>query len=633
MLLLMRKRIGTFVVRIFAVLLILGFGAWGIQDMLDYRVGGGGAIAEVGESRLDPNQLYREVNQEIARLRPMFGNRLDMEMARRLGLVDAVLNRQIDSLATSESATKLGVVVSDELVRSVIVAEPTFKGLAGGFDRDRFQQVLQATGISEAAYVEDVRQSVASQQVLASLAAGATAPNAWVEAVYRYREETRTAESVFVADKDSGSGAEPTAEQLQKFYDANKQTFTAPEYRAVRFVRLDAVELAKEVEVGEDALKEAFARRADEFVTLERRTVRQIIIPDEAKAKAAAKRLAEGADFLTVAKEDAGQEAATVELGEIVKGDLLGELADPVFAAKAGSVTEAIKSPLGWHIFQIVSVKAGGTQTFEQVSEKLKKDIAHEKALDGLYGLSNKFEDALGGGATIEEAAKQLNLKVEKVGAIDAEGLDRAGKAVEGLPAGPGFPALAFSTEEGADSAMTEAGESGFYILHVDKVTKPALRPFDEVKAKVADGWKAEERRKSAESRAKAIVDAVNGGKALADVLATTPLKAEVSTPLRRDGRGAGSAFDGKLVGQLFNVAPGKAVMGRIGDGFRVAVLKDVKAADPAADKKGVEELDAALSQSLQGDVVRGLQVAYRNEVGVKVYRETMEQLFGKKQQ
>ncbi|MEK9752849.1 MAG: peptidyl-prolyl cis-trans isomerase, partial [Rhodospirillaceae bacterium] len=462
----------------------------------------------------------------------MFGNRLDMEMARRLGFVDAVLNRQIDELATSVSASRLGVAISDDLVRSVIVEEPNFKGLAGGFDRARFEQMLQAMGLSEAGYVEEVRRSVSSQQVLATLAAGATAPRAWVEAVYRYREETRTAESVFVADKDSGSGAEPTATQLQAFYEANKQTYSAPEYRALRFVRLDAAELAKEIELGDDVLKEAYERRADEFVTQEKRKVRQIIIPDEAKAKAAAKRLAEGADFLTVAKEDAGQEAGTVDLGEIVKGDLLGELADPVFAAKAGAVTQPLKSPLGWHIFQVVEVKPGGTQSFEQARDKLKKDLAHEKALDGLYELSNKFEDALGGGATIEEAAKQLNLKVEKLDAIDAEGLDRAGKPIEGLPAGGNFATTAFAIEEGADSAMTEAGESGFFILRVDKITKPALRRFEEVKDKVAEGWKAEERRKAAEARAKAIQDAVNAGTTLADVLAPTPLKLESSEPL-----------------------------------------------------------------------------------------------------
>lgn len=631
MLLLMRKRIGSLVVKVFALLLILGFGAWGIQDMLGYQVGGGGAIAEVGEARLGPNQLYRDVNREIARLRPMFGNRLDMETARRLGLVDMVLNRQLDELATGESARALGVAVSDELIRRVIVAEPTFKGLAGNFDRQRFEQILQASGLSETGYVAEVRRTVASRQLLGSVAAGAVAPKAWVNAVYRYREERRTADSVFVADASSGSGAEPTAAELQAYYDAHKKTFTAPEYRAVTYVRLDAGELAKEIELSDDALREAYEHRAGEFITPEKRKLRQMIIPDEAKAKTAHKRLTEGADFLAVAKEFAGQDAASVELGEIVKPDLLAELADPAFAAEAGSVTEALKSPLGWHILQVLSVTPGGSMSFEQARPKLQKDLALEKALDGLYELSNKFEDALGGGATLEEAAKSLDLKVEKIAALDAQGRDRAGKALDGLPGG-GFAALAFATDEATDSAMTEDGDKGFYMLHVDKVSKPALRPFDEVKDKVAEGWKAEQRRKSAQARAKAILDAVNGGKPLTDVLAPTPLKPETSEPLRRDGRGGGGAFDGALIAELFKISVGKAVMGRVGDGYRVAVLKTVTTPDPAADRKATEELADSLAQSLQGDVVQGLQLAFRQEVGVKVFQQAIDQLFGNNQ-
>ena len=103
MLLLMRKRIGSVVVKAFAFLLILGFGSWGIQDMLDYQFGGGGAIAEVGEMRLEPNGVYREVNQEIVRMRPLFGGKLDMEQARKLGLVDMVLNRQLDARQEANS--------------------------------------------------------------------------------------------------------------------------------------------------------------------------------------------------------------------------------------------------------------------------------------------------------------------------------------------------------------------------------------------------------------------------------------------------------------------------------------------------------------------------------------------------
>ncbi|MBT3172834.1 MAG: hypothetical protein HN333_15560, partial [Rhodospirillaceae bacterium] len=436
----------------------------------------------------------------------------------------------------------------------------------------------------------------------------------------------RVVDSVFVPDAASGSVAEPTDSQLRSQYETDKKTHTAPEYRAVSYVRLDADELAKEIAVSEDDLRAAYDQRIDEFSTPEKRNVRQMLISDEAKAKSAHQRVAEGADFLVVAKEVAGQDASAVELGDVTRDDLLPELADAVFALSAGQTSTPVKSALGWHIIQVTTVSGGGTMSFEEAKPKLQKEMAREKAIDGLYELSNTFEDALGGGATLDEAARQLNLKLLKIAAIDQQGNDRTGKAVENVPAPQAFVATTFATEENAESALTEAGEAGFFIVRVDKVTAPALRPFDEVKSKVSDAWKAEQRRAQAEARAKAILDAVNGGKPLAEAIGVQPLEVMPSKPLSRDGRGGGADFNAELIAQVFELksaqAATKATMGRVGEGYRIAVLKTVTEANPAADTKGVEELAGVLGRSLQGDIAGQLQVAFREDVGVKVYQQ-----------
>ena len=462
MLLLMRKRIGSVVIKVFAFLLILGFGSWGIQDMLGYQFGGGGAIAEVGDMRLEPNGFYREVNQEIARMRPMFGGKLDMEQARKLGLVDMVLNRQLDSMATMVIANKLGIAISDKLVRTEIKSEPMFKGLAGNFDKDRFHQLLNVNGLSEKTYVQKVQANLASQQILGSMSAGASAPKNWVNTIYRAREEKRNTDTIFVADKYLGDVVEPTLTQLRSHFDANKRNYMAPEYRGLSYVHLNINELAKEVSIGLEALREAFDQRADEFITQETRKVRQMIIADESKATSAYKRMTEGSDFLIVAKEVAGLKPSAIDLGYITKGDLMPELSGSVFEANKGDVTVPVKSALGWHIFEIQDVRPGGTQSFGEVKAKLQKEMAREKAIDSLYELSNKFEDVLGGGGSLEDAANQINLKVHKINSIDKEGRDGAGLAAEGLSASQIFLQIAFSTEEQAESSMTESEGSGF---------------------------------------------------------------------------------------------------------------------------------------------------------------------------
>ncbi|MEK9724990.1 MAG: SurA N-terminal domain-containing protein, partial [Rhodospirillaceae bacterium] len=489
MLLLMRKRIGSFVVKVFAFLLILGFGAWGIQDMLGYQSGGrGGGVAEVGDETLSPRALYSDVYAEIKNMRRFLGNAFDIEQAKRLGIVDGVLQRQIDAAATRVGAGELGIAISDGLVRQAIVQEPLFKGLAGNFDRERFQQILESNGLTEAGYVERLRQDLMTGQLVNSLGAGVVAPSGWVDAVYRYREERRAANTAFVADASVTAITEPTDAELRAHYKEFEKDFTAPEYRKLTYVRLDAADLAKEMEIAEADLREAYENRLDEFTTREKRKVRQMLLPDEAKAKAAAEQLAQGRDFLDVAKEIAGQEAPSVDLGEVTKEDLLPDVAGPVFALAKGAVSAPIKSSLGWHIMQATDMTAGGTKTFDEAKAALRDDIAHQRAVDAVFDLSPPLEDQLGGGAKTSESAAALDLKVHALDAIDQAGNDASGTALAGLPAG-NFVGVAFATPEGQDSPMTEAGEDGFFILHVDTVTAPALRPFDSVREQEMSAW------------------------------------------------------------------------------------------------------------------------------------------------
>ena len=630
MLLLMRKRIGSVIIKVFAFFLILGFGAWGVQDMLGYQVGGGGGgVAEVGGEPLPSRALYADVYTEVNQMRRFLGNTFNIDQARQMGVIDSVLQRQINAAATRFGAGELGVAVSDRLVRDAIVQEPLFNGLAGNFDRERFQQILQSNGLTEGAYVARLRNDLMTRQLVETLNSGIVPPTRWVNEIHAFQEERRDVDTVFVADANTPTITNPTETDLRKYFTDNEKEFTAPEYRALTYVRLDAADLAKEMDVSDDAVREAYDDRADEFTTPERRTVRQMLLSDEAKAKEAAQQLAGGKDFLAVAKNIAGQDASAVELGEVTKEDLLPDIADPVFALAEGAVSAPIKSSLGWHVLQASGIKPGGTKSYEEAKDTLKDDLARQKAVDAIFDLSNRFEDELGGGASIAESAGRLGLKVEKLSAIDRSGNDAAGTAVAGLPEG-NFLAIAFATEEGEDSAMTEAGEDGFYILHVDKVTAPALRPFETVRNQVSDAWKAMKRREGAQALAAVIIGAVNDGRKLADGAAEWNVAVKPVAGVRRRGNGNGDVSDA-LAAKVFKLDVGKAAMERMGDGYRVAVLTKVNAA-PAGPSESRKSLASRLAESLRADLDNQLVSALRDEAGVEVNRAAVDALFGDRQ-
>ena len=629
MLLLMRKRIGSVIIKVFVVLLVLGFGAWGVQDMLGYQVGGGSrGVAEVGGEVLPARELYKEVYSEVNRMRQYLGASFNIEQARKLGLIESVLQRQINAAATRKGAINLGVEISDRLVRSAIVDQPMFRGLAGSFDRERFQQILQSNGLTEEVYVAHLREDLMTKQLVKTVSAGVVAPGRWVDRVHRYQEETRDVETVFVPDSTTDHVSAPSDAELLRYFDDNKQTFTAPEYRALTFVRLDAADLAKETAVADDDVQTNYDERLDEFTTEERRTVRQILLSNEAKANQVILEIQAGKSFLSVAKTIAKQDKTMVELGEVSREDLLPDIADPVFALAKDAVSAPIKSSLGWHVMQVVDVVPGGIKSFEEVRGQVRRDLAFQKAVDAIFDLSNRFEDELGGGASISEAAGRLGLKVERLEAVDQAGKDATGTTVINLPIG-NFLGTAFATEEGEDSAMMEAGEDGFYILHVDGIKPPTLRPFDTVKADVTGAWMAEKRREGAQALATVIVSAVADGRKLAEGAAEWRVEVKQMDGLRRLGN-RGDIND-SLAAKVFKLKQGQAAMERIGEGFRVAVLKKVHAA-PSGPSGSHKELAEQLIQALQQDLGSQLVVALRNGAGVNINRPAVDALFGERQ-
>ena len=86
---------------------------------------------------------------------------------------------------------------------------------------------------------------------------------------------------------------------------------------------------------------------------------RHILVPTEAEAQAALKRVKAGEDFAKVAKEvskDPGSEGG--DLGWFTKDRMVPEFADAAFKLEPGQISEPVKSPFGWHIIQVEEKRA-----------------------------------------------------------------------------------------------------------------------------------------------------------------------------------------------------------------------------------------------------------------------------------
>ncbi|MGB8274307.1 MAG: SurA N-terminal domain-containing protein [Alphaproteobacteria bacterium] len=620
---LLRKSAASWVAKILFAILVLSFAVWGIGDIFR-RPGREVTVAHVGSQIISARAFMAEFQRYLEQMRPVFGGNLDAEKARELGFVNAVLQRMLGQALFDEAGHELGIAVSDRIVRDTIKADPTFKGAGGGFDEFTFRQALLRAGYSEGAFVEAMRRDIVRSEVTGSVREGAWPPQTMTDLLYRYRMEKRVAQFVEIQDSAITEVGEPDDAALAAYYKEHDKDFMAPEYRRLTVVAFGPSDLAKEIEIPEDDIRQAYDENKARYETPERRTVEQMVLADEDTAKKAEALLAQGTDFAAVAKEVTGKDDAVVTLSQVTRTQLPAELRDPAFTLAQGSASAPVKTVFGWHILKVTTIEPGTSKSFEEARDELRNQLALDKARDALYTLSTKLEDELAGGAKLEDAAAKLGLKVTAVDAVDERGNDASGHKIAGLSGGP-LLATAFKTAEGDTSQLTDAGEAGYFIVRVDKITPSAVRPLDKIRDVVASVWKANERKKLAATRADEIAAAVKGGKTLADAASKYGLTVKTTEPFLRTGS---QSLPASVVAELFQAKVGGAAAGESDTGSVAAVLTEVKAADPAADKDGVEGLTATLRNAIGTDLLVQYGAALEQRYSVRIDQKALDGLF-----
>ncbi len=629
MLVKMRKFAGTWIMAIFSFMIILSFAVWGVGDIFRGRTSN--TVVTVGDIEIAGTELSREFRRQLGQMQQMFGGTLDAEQARNLGLDNQALNVLVSRALYDLESENLGLAVSDDVIKDAIQSNPNFHNQAGVFDRGVFNSVISQMGYGEQRFIALMRAEIIRSQLLGSLVSAVPTPKFAVDALYRHREERRVASYVVVTNDSISDLAEPSETALERFHGENAARFTAPEYRALTFTRLTAEDVVDEIGISEDEVRAEYDERRDIYVTPERRDVVQILLPDEAAARAAYAALMSGEGFLAVAERTTGATGDAVALGKIARGDLFGEITDAVFALGVDEIGEPLESPFGWHIFRVRAIEPEFARPLAEVRDELEREIALRGAVDVLHRLAKRLDDELGGGATIEEAGAALQLPITRIDGVDDAGLGPNDVPVAGLPPVREFLTTAFATPEGDASLLIESDDGSYFVLRVDGVTLPTLRPLDSIRGEVIRAWRAAERDRLAATRAAEAAERINGGASMATVARGLGLEVTVGDPVRRDGDGAALQFSNDLVRALFSGSIGDTVSApaRSGSGHVVARLDEIVDAEPGSDGAARR---ASIRAEVQGAMANDLTTQYRAALEarypVKVNQGAFDALF-----
>ncbi|HSZ11856.1 MAG TPA: SurA N-terminal domain-containing protein, partial [Rhizomicrobium sp.] len=564
----MRKYTKSWVSSLFLGALALAFVFWGVGDI--FRAATDTTVASVGGNKIPVEEYQREYSNAVRVRGEQTGQTITQEMARAMGIGKQVLESMVSRAAIDNIVANLGLTASDAAVSAQVHNMDAFKGPLGTFDHQAFERAIAQGGFSEPQFIAAVRADTARDQLMKAMESGFQMPAGYIAALFASQNEVRGADYIFVPEQAAGAVPAPTDAQLAAYVKAHAPSFSSPEYREVTYAGIGPDDVSAQIKITDDQLKQEYEAREATFVIPEKRDIEQIVFPNEADAQAASAKIASGTSFADIATAR-GFKPNEIKLGALTKADLADARGDAAFALPANGVSKPVKGLFGWVLLHVTTITPGVSKSFDQVKDQLRQDLTKQLAIAKLIDVSNAYQDATSGGASLTEAAKKTNMHASHIAAVDQNGLAPDGSKTA-IAGNTELLAQIFKADVGEDGDPFQTRDGHFYVIKVDGVTPQKLKPLDAVRAEATAEWTEQEKQKQLAAKASALAAQVNGGQSLDAVAKSIGATVQKSPALQRESNN--DVFSPALLLAIFTKPVGVAVAAPAGKGNSYVVAR-----------------------------------------------------------
>lgn len=484
----LREGVNSIAVKIILGLIIMSFVFAGVGS---YIVGGNNnSAAKVGNTDIPRGEFEMAYQNERNRMQAQLGEYFSQMLADPAYVESfrkSVLDRMINDVLLDQQAEALGLRISDEQVRSMILDMPQFQS-NGQFDQDIYQASLRRAGFYPDSFAEYMRRELVREQLLNALQTSEFTLPGEVQAGGELFTQTRDIRTITIDLAEFAKNVELTDEEIQDYYKANQDNFTRPEQAKVSYVELSAESLKKQIQVSDEDVKNYYDEHLDKYSSGEQRRVAHILVEgdDEAEAQAILDELNNGADFAALAQEKSDDFGSAENGGDL--GWIERDVMDPAFEAAAfalknpGDMSELVKSDFGYHIIKLEELKDSVAKPFADVEAEIKQEMVDQKAVDKFYELQNELERvAFEFPDSLDDASKAVDQKVKTtdfVSQADAPEVLRNPEVMQAILS----PEV---KEDGLNSEAIEVAPEHIVVVRVEETRPETVLPLTDVKEQV----------------------------------------------------------------------------------------------------------------------------------------------------
>ncbi|RWN34416.1 MAG: peptidylprolyl isomerase [Mesorhizobium sp.] len=611
----LRNAAGTWVAKGLLVLLVLSFLVWGVSGQLMSGLAGHDSVITAGGTKVSINEYRLAYDRQLAVMSQQFGQRLSHEQAKALGVDNQVLAQLVSGAVLDEQARKLGLGLSKDRLAELTREDPAFKGPGGQFDRRTFEYMLQQIGMRPEDYLKNRAQVAVRQQIVEAVSDGLKAPDTFFKAVALYRGEDRTIDYLTLPKALVEPIAAPSDSVLSAYFEANKKTYAAPEYRKFSYVRLEPVDIMDTTAVTDSQVSDDYNKNKARYTTPELRTVEQLVFKTPDAAKAALDSLKAGATFDKLVTAE-GKTPADTLLGTLAKDKIADKaVADAAFSLNANEVSQVVQGAFGPVLLRVTEIKPEVVKPLAEVSDQIRKDLALGEASRILLDVRDNYDDTRAAGSSLAEAAAKLKLKVVTIDAIDRSGLRPDATIVKDLPQSPELIKAVFDAEPNTENDALTTADNGFVFYEVASITPARDRTLDEVRQKVVADWTAAEISKRLAAKADELEKRLKAGATLDVIASELKLEKQTKRGVKREADDVDFGKEGAAA--MFGVGEGGTglVPSPTGDGqilYKVAEVFEPAGADASSVPDDAQKsFTSGMSDDLLDQLVAQLQTQY----------------------
>ncbi|MCS7150743.1 MAG: SurA N-terminal domain-containing protein [Caldimicrobium sp.] len=375
----LRKGATSIFAKFFLAVIVIVFIFWGIGT---FTTSDSETIAEVNGEKISLRDFQEFYNFKHLQLRQTLGD-ISEEDLKKMKFKESVLDELIQMKIYHQLSKDLKIKITPEELQFAISQIPFFRE-GGAFDQRRYHTFLREVGLTSKAFEKLLETDLIKQKIYGLLTAPIIVSKGEVEDFYRFQNQRVTLMEFYLTKEACEGLIQYTDKDLENYFLAHRDRYVEEEKLKLTYHFLP---FKGEIDISEEDLKRYYQQNFARFREPFKVKLRRILIPgrDENSLKKAQEIKGQLRDLRDFSKFKA-------EKGEWFEEQALPEeVKSLVKMAKKGDILGPILSSHGYLVLGIEEVQQERFQRFEEVKDKIGKELKETKIKEKIRGVANEY--------------------------------------------------------------------------------------------------------------------------------------------------------------------------------------------------------------------------------------------------